>query len=99
MRLADTVDDLLEAEETEVRPLPLAPQANVASQDQLGTVKWFNSTKGFGFITPQGGGEELFVHRSVLEQTGINDLPEGAPVRINRRRQHERSHRDHNQEG
>jgi cold shock CspA family protein len=34
-------------------------------------VKWFNATKGFGFVTPDDGGEELFLHRSVLEQAGF----------------------------
>ena len=47
-----------------------------------GTVKWYNSTKGFGFVTPDAGGEELFVHRSVLEQAGLTGLAEGARVRI-----------------
>jgi CspA family cold shock protein len=82
LRLADTMDEFLEAEEAEMRPLPSAPQVKVDGPEQLGTVKWFNTAKGFGFITPQGGGEELFVHRSVLEQAGISDLPEGAPVRV-----------------
>jgi CspA family cold shock protein len=45
-------------------------------------VKWFNVAKGFGFITPDGGGEDLFVHRSVLEQAGVADLPDGARVQI-----------------
>jgi CspA family cold shock protein len=48
----------------------------------LGTVKWFNPTKGFGFVTPDGGGEELFLHRSVLEQAGLRDLAEGTRVRV-----------------
>ena len=82
LRLADTMDDLLEAEEAEMRPLPSAPQDNVGGPEQLGTVKWFNTAKGFGFITPDGGGEDLFVHRSALEQAGIADLPDGARVRI-----------------
>jgi CspA family cold shock protein len=45
-------------------------------------VKWFNPTKGFGFVTPDDGGEELFLHRSVLEQAGLSDLAEGTRVRI-----------------
>jgi CspA family cold shock protein len=45
-------------------------------------VKWFNATKGFGFVTPDGGGEELFLHRSVLEQAGLSDLAERTRVRI-----------------
>jgi CspA family cold shock protein len=45
-------------------------------------VKWFNPTKGFGFVTPDDGGEELFLHRSVLEQVGLRDLAEGTRVRV-----------------
>jgi CspA family cold shock protein len=45
-------------------------------------VKWFNPTKGFGFVTPDDGGEELFLHRSVLEQASLSDLAEGTRVRI-----------------
>ena len=45
-----------------------------------GTVKWFNATKGFGFITPEGGGEDLFVHQSEIQMQGYRDLPEGQRV-------------------
>jgi cold shock protein len=45
-----------------------------------GTVKWFNPTKGFGFIEPQGGGKDVFVHISALEAAGIRDLNEGQKV-------------------
>jgi CspA family cold shock protein len=45
-----------------------------------GTVKWFNATKGFGFITPEGGGEDLFVHQSEIQMQGFRDLAEGARV-------------------
>jgi cold shock protein len=45
-----------------------------------GTVKWFNPTKGFGFIEPQGGGKDVFVHISALEAAGISDLNEGQKV-------------------
>jgi CspA family cold shock protein len=53
-----------------------------AGEGSLGTVKWFNPTKGFGFVTPDDGGEELFLHRSVLEQAGLRDLAEGTRVRV-----------------
>lgn len=46
----------------------------------LGTVKWFNSTKGYGFITPEDGGADVFVHISALEQAGLRDLKEGQEV-------------------
>jgi len=42
-----------------------------------GTVKWFNTQKGFGFITPDAGGKDAFVHISALERAGIGDLREG----------------------
>ena len=42
-----------------------------------GTVKWFNAQKGFGFIAPDGGGTDAFVHISAVERAGLNDLFEG----------------------
>ena len=45
-----------------------------------GTVKWFNATKGFGFIQPDGGGKDVFVHISAVEKAGLSDLREGAKV-------------------
>jgi CspA family cold shock protein len=42
-----------------------------------GTVKWFNAQKGFGFIQPDDGGQDVFVHISAVERAGINDLREG----------------------
>lgn len=45
-----------------------------------GTVKWFNATKGFGFITPEGGGEDLFVHQSEIQVQGYRELTEGQRV-------------------
>ena len=45
-----------------------------------GTVKWFNATKGFGFIEPDGGGPDAFVHISALERAGMSGLSEGQKV-------------------
>jgi cold shock protein len=45
-----------------------------------GTVKWFNSTKGFGFIAPEDGGEDLFVHQSEIQMSGYRELAEGQRV-------------------
>jgi cold shock protein len=45
-----------------------------------GTVKWFNSTKGFGFIAPANGGKDVFVHISAMERAGIRALPDGQAV-------------------
>ncbi len=45
-----------------------------------GTVKWFNTTKGFGFIQPDAGGADVFVHITALEQAGLRSLNEGQKV-------------------
>ena len=45
-----------------------------------GTVKWFNPAKGFGFIEPDGGGEDAFVHISAVERAGLSTLQEGQRV-------------------
>ena len=45
-----------------------------------GTVKWFNATKGFGFIQPSDGGKDVFVHISAVERAGMNDLKEGQQI-------------------
>jgi CspA family cold shock protein len=45
-----------------------------------GTVKWFNPTKGYGFIQPAGGGKDVFVHISAVERAGLSTLNEGQQV-------------------
>ena len=47
---------------------------------QTGTVKWFNATKGFGFIQPDDGGQDVFVHISAVERAGMHGLNEGQKV-------------------
>jgi CspA family cold shock protein len=54
---------------------------NRGSKDvATGTVKWFNATKGYGFIQPDGGGKDVFVHISAVERAGLSSLNEGARV-------------------
>ena len=52
-----------------------------------GTVKWFNPTKGYGFIQPATGGKDVFVHISAVQKAGLSSLNEGQTHRIRRDRQ------------
>ncbi|MBE7619219.1 CspA family cold shock protein [Gluconacetobacter entanii] len=60
------------------RPAPDLSQA----QDMRGVVKWYNATKGFGFITPESGGKDIFVHASALERSGLTSLSEGQTANV-----------------
>ncbi|MFG1401033.1 cold-shock protein [Xanthobacter sp. V0B-10] len=48
----------------------------------IGTVKWFNATKGFGFIQPENGGADVFVHISAVERAGMQTLAEGQKLQF-----------------
>ncbi|WP_298914280.1 cold-shock protein [uncultured Algimonas sp.] len=50
---------------------------------KTGTVKFFNATKGFGFIAPEGGGDDVFVHITALQRAGLDSLNEGDKVQFN----------------
>jgi len=53
---------------------------NETTATETGVVKWFNETKGYGFITPDGGGKDLFAHFREIRGTGFKTLPENAHV-------------------
>jgi cold shock protein len=47
-----------------------------------GTVKWFNSTKGYGFITPENGSKDVFIHRSAVEEAGLEGLNDNQKIKF-----------------
>jgi CspA family cold shock protein len=61
---------------------PAYPPADRPTVEELGIVKWYNASKGFGFIGPDQGGKDIFVHASALERSGITGLTEGQRVAV-----------------
>ncbi|MDD3287794.1 MAG: cold shock domain-containing protein [Alphaproteobacteria bacterium] len=59
------------------RPAPTGP-----AEEMVGTVKWFKNDKGFGFVTPDDGGKDVFVHRSVVMRAGLAELVSGQKLRM-----------------
>ncbi len=64
------------------RPERAYQPSDQAAVEEIGTVKWYNPDKGFGFIAPDQGGKDIFVHASVLERSGITGLAERQRVAV-----------------
>jgi CspA family cold shock protein len=81
-----SVDTSTAAQEQPRRPRPerpaYHPSADRVTVEQTGTVKWYNSNKGFGFIVSDLGGKDIFVHASALERSGVMGLAEGQRVTV-----------------
>jgi CspA family cold shock protein len=79
------VDTSTASKEPPRRPRPERPaytQDDRATVEEIGTVKWYNDTKGFGFIAVDRGGKDIFVHASALQRAGITGLAEGQRVAV-----------------
>jgi CspA family cold shock protein len=81
-----SVDTTTGVHEQPRRPRPERPayhsSADRPTLEETGTVKWYNAVKGFGFVGPDQGGKDIFVHASALERSGIMDLAEGQRVTV-----------------
>jgi len=64
------------------RPPPTASQVSSQTKESIGTVKVYKADKGFGFVTPDGGGNDVFVHARALRRGGLSGLAEGQRVRM-----------------
>jgi len=74
------VDNSTAAPTTSRRSSAQATALNGSSVEEAGTVKWFNAERGYGFILPDDGGKDVFVHVSALERSGLTSISEAQPV-------------------
>ena len=74
------VDNSTAVPPTSRRSSAQATALNGSSVEEAGTVKWFNAERGYGFISPDDGGKDVFVHVSALERSGLTSISEGQPV-------------------
>jgi cold shock protein len=80
-----TLDATTASQEPPRRPRPdrpAYPSGDRPTSEELGAVKWYNAAKGFGFIGPDQGSKDIFVHASALERSGITGLSEGQRVAV-----------------
>jgi CspA family cold shock protein len=64
-------------------PRPSSPRPGAgATEECLGSVKWYKAEKGFGFVAQDRGGKDVFVHATNLDRSGLSELPEGQRVRM-----------------
>jgi CspA family cold shock protein len=81
-----SIDTTTALQEQPRRPRPerpaYQPSADRTTVEETGTVKWYNAMKGFGFVGPDRGGKDIFVHASALERSGIMGLAEGQRVTV-----------------
>jgi CspA family cold shock protein len=80
-----SLDASTASQEPPRRPRPersLYPSGDRPTSEELGTVKWYNATKGFGFIAPDQGSKDIFVHASALERSSLMGLAEGQRVAV-----------------
>jgi CspA family cold shock protein len=78
----ETTADVGRPARSQAGGLPRRQVERAAAVEIVGTVKWYNPEKGFGFIGPQGGGQDVFVHATALERAGLGPLLEGQLVSI-----------------